>query len=202
MRYRDYARSLVLTNRNYNELREDFTKAFRITTAAEELALRHSLYFGRSNRFKDLKGMNSEHKRVWQWTDTALRVPEGTDPKEYTNFNGRKYWPRIVVVGYEEKDKILVPEGNGRLVTSWNLEYGIPEHTIDSAADGEFFWFRQNPDTDNKTGKKDVAVELRWDWYNLNTGNYCFGVDASWERFTYRPDEGIRLASPGISRLL
>lgn len=179
-------------NKNYYTLLEGLPYGHRISTAAEELVLQ--LRSEKDNGdlrtaevFSELFD-RGEGKMpfTWQWTSTALRVPESrSNPLEpdHTDGQGRKYWLRQVVVGHEVVGDIYVPEGSGRLVAEWNEVHGLPAVTVENSPDAQrahstHFWFEPYPPVDQHTSQRDIAVGRDGRWPVIHrTGAIAVGAD-------------------------
>lgn len=157
-----------------------------MSTAGEELAIQLALERGgkdprKAKAFDDLFARGPDKIYMWQWTETGLRVPNGRKAGAYeTDGQGRKYWPRIVLIGDQEVGEILVPEGNGRLVAEWDVVFGIPrvtENVYWPHRPTTHFEFDVTPDRDSTSGHYDVAVG-RGSYWPLDFGEECFDVDA------------------------
>ncbi len=197
----DYSPKLTRTGKNYYDSKAGITDDSRISTAAEELAIQLGLErAGKDPRqadvFDDLFGRNNGGWYAWQWTETGLRVPKGRNPAKYeTDSNGRKYWAREFLIGDKVVGEILVPEGNGRIVVAWDEVSGLPRVTEDIAFPHKpyttHFWFNENPDKDNKSGRNDVAVGRRGSWLR-DEGERCLDVGADYVRWGAGSGDGFR----------
>ena len=197
----EYSPRLVGTGRNYHDSRALIPSSQRMSTAAEELAIQRGLERDDKDPrkeavFDDLFGRNDSHVRIWQWTETGLRVPAGRDPNKYeTDRQGRKYWARKLLLGDEVVGEILVPEGNGRVVAEWDEVSGLPSVTenIDFPHNPytTHLWFNPNPSKDSKSGHQDVAVGRRSLWLR-DEDERCLDVDAGFARSDASSHDGFR----------
>lgn len=146
-----YSDRFVRTSKNYHDSKSEIPEGLRMSTAGEELALQLvSESKGADSRkgllFNDLFGRNDSQWRAQQLTETGLRVPQGRDANAYeTDGKGRKYWPRLVLLGNKVVGEARVPEGHGRVVVEWNYVFGIP-HATDAITQPHrpyttHFWF-------------------------------------------------------------
>jgi len=178
-----YSPKLTKTGENYYNSKKELPDGFRMSTAAEELAIQ--LYEETSGRdprkaeaFDDFFARNEDEWHAWQWTETGLRVPKGYEAdKREKDTQGRIFYPRIVLIGDEEVGEVLVPEGNGKVVPYssvpeevWDTVFGIPRVTSDKKSDMKLdnhtthFYFNTNPSKDSRSGEYDVAVARGSDW--------------------------------------
>src|SRR3989344_5903137 len=196
-----YSGSLRRTGKNYHDSKAEIPEGLRMSTAGEELAIQLALErAGKDPRkakvFDDLFSRGSDKIYMWQWTETGLRVPKGRQADAYeTDGEGRKYFPRIVLIGDQEVGEILVPEGGGRVAVEWDEVFGLPRVTEDIAYPHEphttHFWFNSTSDKDSKSEHYDVAVERRSVWHRGGDGR-CLGVDASYGRWDALSGGGFR----------
>lgn len=197
----EYSHNLTRTGKDYYNSKARIPKGYRMTTAAEELAIQLELERSgadprKANVFDDLFARNDSHTYVWQWTETGLRVPKGYKADKFeTGEQGRKYWPRIVLIGDKEIGEILVPEGGGRVAVEWDEVFGIPKTTenIDYPHNPytTHFWFNSTPAKDDKSGNYDVAVGRGSDW-RLAEDERCLGVGAGCGRWGAYSGVGFR----------
>ncbi len=72
-------------------------------------------------------------------TSTGLRTPKDWENGRYeTDLQGRKYWPRILVIRHEEKGIVKVPEGDPErnfAITEYDDLIGIPVATSSKESD-------------------------------------------------------------------
>ncbi|MBI4015150.1 MAG: hypothetical protein HY362_00295 [Candidatus Aenigmarchaeota archaeon] len=198
---------LTITGKNLYKSRELVPKDFRISTAAEELALQLAEEAaGKDPRqatvFDDLFARNEGQVYVFQWTETGLRVPKGTQPEYFqTDSNGSKYYPRIVLIGDKEVGEVLVPEGDGRVVTKWDKVFGLPAETesikFPHTPYTTHFRFNSNPQKDPVSGQQDVAVGRRSNWPHFENER-CLNVDSDYERWGAGSDGGFRLVRGSV----
>ncbi len=196
-----YSPDLVLTGKNYYDSQLLVPEFYRMSTAAEELAIQLGLErAGTDPReaevFDDLFARNDSKTYMLQWTATGLRVPNGRDPNKYeTDSQGRKYFARIVLSGDNETREILVPEGNDRVVVEWDEVSGLPKTTEDIAFPHTpyttHFLFEQEPLEDSESGHYDVAVRRGKDWRFGENGR-CLEVDACYTRWAAASGTGFR----------
>lgn len=163
-----YLIDLLETRKHYryepgdeNEIGE----GFRISTAAEELAIQRFL----EGQFREPRKSAAfrDTLRTCQWTATSLRVPKSYDSEKYeTDAKGRKYFPRIVLEFGEEKGEILVPEGDGRVIVEWDPVFGTPRVTSNNYNDMRYgnhtthFKFNPDPPKDPRTKEYDLPIVL------------------------------------------
>ncbi|MAG35041.1 MAG: hypothetical protein CL878_02150 [Dehalococcoidia bacterium] len=179
-------------NHTYYALAEGISAGDRISTAAEELALQMQVEqqdgdLREADVFHELFDRGAEDiPFTWQWTSTALRVPEDrTNPlhPDHRDEQGRAYWIRQVVVGDEVVGEVYVPEGNGRLVAEWDEVYGLPAVTVENTQDAQqahttHFWFEPYPPVDRRADRRDIAVGRDGRWPVVNrTGALAIGAD-------------------------
>ncbi len=185
-----YAAKSILNSYTVDRREEE---AIKYVLSVEGIdALIDNLYPKKAKVFENLFTRGWQ-KKMWQRTETFLRIPKGKDdPREpdYIDSKGQKYWLREIGNGSEIEDMIYVPEGNGRLVAEWNEVFGIPSVTIE---DQEWphdpykthFWFNTSPHLDDKSGYRDVAI-WRINDRHPHVGETCLAVDASFSRlYTY-----------------
>jgi len=198
----NYSPSLVRTGKDYYDSKTGIPEGLRMSTAGEELAIQLALEkAGKDPReakiFADLFASGIDKIYMWQWTETGLRVPKGRKADAYeTGSQGRKYWPRVVLLADKEVGEILVPEGSGRLVAEWDKVFGVPRVTIENK---DFphkpytthFHFNSNPGKDSKSGNNDVAVGRRSDWRH-DEHDGCLDVDADYGRSDAGSIDGFR----------
>lgn len=197
----DYSIALTRTGKNYYDSKSSIPAGYRMSTAAEELAIQLGLEkAGQDPRqveaFNDILAINNNDWHAWQWTETGLCVPEGRDPNKYqTDSHGRKYWARIVLIGNERVGEIIVPQGGGRVIVEWDEVFGLPKTTEDitwpHTPYTTHFWFDENPIKDSTSGPSEAAVGRRACWFP-DGGGWCFAVDASYGRRLAGPDAGFR----------
>ncbi|MBI5061826.1 MAG: hypothetical protein HZB67_05965 [Candidatus Aenigmarchaeota archaeon] len=206
----EYANRLVRTGKHYYDSKAELPENYRMSTAAEELAIQLALERagndpGKAKVFDDLFARGLDKIFIWQWTETGLRVPKGREAGKYeTDAQGRRYWARIVLDGDKEVGEILVPDGGGRLVAEWDEVFGIPRVTIENR---DFphnpytthFWFNSTPDRDSTSGHYDVAVG-RSAWpHAVYEG--CLYVAASYVRLPAPSDAGFRLVRGSLPEI-
>ena len=204
----NYAKQLVRTGKNYHVSKSEIPEGYRMSTAGEELAIQLALErAGKDPRkaeiFDNLFARGPENIYMWQWTETGLRVPKGREADRYvTDGQGRKYWPRIVLLADKEVGEILVPEGNDSLVAEWDEVFGVPQVTIENQNFPHkpyttHFLFNATPEKDSISGHHDVAVGRRSDWRH---GGHvrCLGVYARYGRLAAGSADGFRLVVRGI----
>ena len=179
----EYSPRLVLTGKDYYASKAGVPEGFRMSTAAEELAIQRGLKrSGKDPRkeavFNDLFGGNaSPFLYGWKWTETGLRVPKGWDPAKHERHpDGREYWVRELLIGDEVIGEILVPEGNGRVAVEWDEVFGIPRVTerieLKHGPHMTQFWFNPKPVKNGISGAYDVSVRRRGDWLDDVAGRY------------------------------
>jgi len=198
-----YSPSLTRTRKDYYNSREEAPGGSRVSLASEELAIQLGIErAGKDPReaavFRDLFGKNKDSWYAWQWTDTGLRIPKGHKPdKHETDPQGRKYFPRIVLIGDAEEGEVLVPEGSGRVVVDWDETFGIPRVTSNREGDMKpdnhttHFWFDPSPRKDDRTGRYDVAVARRGRWRH-DVHERCLRVGADCGRWAADDFDGVR----------
>ncbi|MBI1972063.1 MAG: hypothetical protein HYS53_02070 [Candidatus Aenigmarchaeota archaeon] len=201
----NYSSGLTRTGKSYYDSKSSIPAGYRMSTAAEELAIQLGLErAGQDPReagvFDDLFARNNLKTYVWpyvwQWTETGLHVPKERDPSKYeTDPQGRKYWVRELLIGNEAVGKILVPEGNGRVVVEWDEVSGLPRVTenIDFPHTPYTTHFRFNPAPFKDIGLaiQDVAVERRSLWRRA-VDERCLVVAADYWRWVAAPGDGFR----------
>ncbi len=133
-----YSPRLTGTRQNYYDSKEQIPEGYRMSTAAEELAIQLGLERAdqdprKSPMFDILFGfhyMSPTVGSLWQWTGTGLRVPNGWENgRHQKDAKGNKQYPRIVLIGDQEVGEATVP-GDGECVVEWNEVFGIPSLTI------------------------------------------------------------------------
>jgi len=196
-----YSGSLRRTGKKYYDSKAEIPEGLRMSTAAEELAIQLALERAdndprKAKAFDDLFAKDNDKIYMWQWTETGLRVPKGRKADAYeTDAQGRRYHPRIVLIGDQEVGEILVPEGNGRVAVEWDEVFGLPRVTEDIAYPHEphttHFWFNSTPDKDSKSGNYDVAVGRGGGWPRVE-GGWCLAVAASCGRWDASSVDGFR----------
>jgi len=171
-----YSPTLTRTGQNYYDSKDELPDGYRMSTAEEELAIQLALEkAGQDPReaevFNDLFGRENGGWYAFQWTETGLRVPKGYKAdKSETDGQGRKYFPRIVIIGDQEIGEVMVPEGGGRAIMEWDEVFGIPIVTSDKAGDMKLgnhtthFYIEPSPGKDDRSGKYDVAVARGCGW--------------------------------------
>jgi len=161
-------------------------------------------------------------KRIWEWTLTGLRVPEGLDPVKSEKRKGEDGYIRHVFetdvaeaalrlnAGETWKDigdscnRVLYDRwfstGEGRVVTKWNDFDGLPEETADIPYPHEGHYahwhLNTNPGKDGISGHYDVAVKRRGYWHYGVVGG-CLNVTADYERLYAYSHDGFRQAVRG-----
>ncbi len=197
-----YSSALTKTGKDYYASRPE---TGRMSTAAEELAIRAGTDPTRAEDFDDLFGRNYSHWRAWQWTSTGLRVPKGLDPDECEiDAESRRYWHREILIEDEVVGETLVPQGNGRVVEKWDGVFGLPRVADyfgpPRAPYVVFSRFNPNPDTDRQSGRKDVAVRLYV--YQLpDRAGTCLSIDAGCARSSAHPNGGFRLVRGSLPKI-
>lgn len=199
-----YSQDLVKTGTNYYESKELIPEGMRMSTAAEELAIQNVLERAgvdprKAMIFYDLLGKNMREWHAWQWTETGIRIPKGYKPNKYeTDGQGRKYWPRMVLIGDKEVGEVLIPEGVGRVIVEWNEVFGLPRVTSDKLCDLKLdnhtthFMFNHSPlKRDDISGNYDIAV-VRWAGYLCDTNAICLNVEAYFGHWVSNSDSGFR----------
>ncbi|MEM7819438.1 MAG: hypothetical protein QXD48_01260 [Candidatus Aenigmatarchaeota archaeon] len=189
-----FSEYLIKTRKSYYDAKKIIPKGYRMSTAAEELALqlyleRYGIDPRKAKIFDDLFGRDIESSYVWQWTETGLRVPHGFRADKYEkDAKGRKYWPRIVLLEDKEVGEILIPEGHGRVVVEWDEVFGLPKVTEDIEWPHKpfttHFWFRPEDD--------DLAVRRGGFWHD-DMSKWCLYVDAICKRVEEGSYGGFRL---------
>jgi len=170
----EYSEELI---RQYGHGEIKIPKGFRISTAAEELAIQHALEKNDNDprdavAYNDIFGRNEErfdNNNGWHallLTETRLRVPIGWENGRYeTDEKGRKYWPRIVLIGDEEVGEVSIPEGNGRVIMELDEVFGLPKITEEDSPKyrlDSHFWFKTEPGMFFKTKKyEDDIIALK-----------------------------------------
>ncbi len=203
----NYSSGLISINDDYWKCKyycdSNFPEEITFSTVAEELVILHEIEKKgsvpcESNVYRDVFGRNIQKSHMSLLTLTALRVPDGIPENEYvTDKHGRKYWPRTILLGDQEQGDILVPEGNGRVVTEWDEVFGIPKTTSDRESDKNnneysvYFDFKLSPIENYMSGKKDVAVTLEALQYPINS-KACICLTAISERTEVEPFSGLR----------
>lgn len=197
----NYSQKLVKTGKNYYDSKEQLPAGYRLSTASEERALQRAIEeTGKDPRkakiFDDLFARNKEKWYAWQWTETGLRVPKAyKSDKHEKDEQGRKYWPRIVLIGNEKVGEVLVPEGSGRVIVEWDEVFGIPRVTENIVwfhkGYNTHFWFNSSPSKDSKSGYYDVAV-ARWDAWLPGGLERCLAVGARSVRWAAGSRDGFR----------
>ena len=190
---------LERTGKNYRDTKAGIPEGIWMSTAAEETAIQLAIERdGKDSRkakvFDDLFGRNNDSWYAWQWTETGLRVPKGHDPNKYeTDSQGRKYWPRIVLIGDREVGEVLVPEGNGRVVVEWDEVFGLAKITEDIPYLHKGYtthsWFDPMPRKDDISGHYDFAVGRGCGWFH---GGGCLGVVVGYRRWAAVSAAGFR----------
>lgn len=123
---RDARGDLIVVNRDRaRELAKEV--GWRFPTATEDMILSEGPEYSERSDFP---------LGLWQFTDTGLLVPQGISPDHtvthYCNNNHRNYWPRIVTENGRRAGELLVPEGEGRIVSELSV-FGPPSETADYA---------------------------------------------------------------------
>ncbi|MBI4162971.1 MAG: hypothetical protein HY513_04770 [Candidatus Aenigmarchaeota archaeon] len=202
----DLSSSLVKTGRDYYDSQEllakmiangELSEGTRFSTSAEELALQKSYEMQgkdprKAEEFKDHMGKGKQGY-VWGYTLTGLRVPEGwQNGKKDTGTN--KY-PRIVLLGDEEKDLIQVPEGGGKVIVEYDDVFGVATEVrgmpFPHKGYNAHWHFNPSPRLDEKTGHYDVAVGRRGDWHHGEDAR-CLNVGADYGRWLAGSYDGFR----------
>ncbi len=199
-----YSPTLTRIGKSYYDLKRDIPGGLRMSTAAEELAIQLGLErSGQDPRkakvFNDLFGRNDSGWFAWQWTETGLRIPKGYKAHKFEkDSHGRKYWPRIVLVGDQEVGEVFIPEAVGRVVVEWDDFFGVPKVTSDKAEDWQYdnytthFFFETNTKRkDSRTGRYDIAIARGSGWYHPGQ-DACLRVIAYSGRCGAGPDVGFR----------
>ncbi|MBI3413666.1 MAG: hypothetical protein HY051_06355 [Candidatus Aenigmarchaeota archaeon] len=202
----EYSLALTRTGRNHYHTKTLIPLGQRMSTAGEELAIQLGMEkAGRDPRqeaaFNDLFARNASHLHARQWTETGLMVPKGYRADRFeTDSQGRRYWPRIVLIGDTEIGEILVPEGNGRVVVEWDEVFGIPRVTENMDWPHNpyttHFWFNPTPRKDNGSDHYDVGVVRRGSWHH-GGDEKCLGVGSNsgrWSAYSvggFRPVRGL-----------
>ena len=181
-----------------------FADGQRMSRAAEDLAKQLEIErAGQDPRadafFDDLFASGPDNVYRWQWTSTGLRVPAGLEaPKSYNEIiDGKVHdvYHFIVLEGDKEVGGVLVPIGNGQIVTSWNEVHGIARTTTNENLPYDkhttHWYVNLNPPVDPVSGKIDVAVERRSDWHHDGHGR-CLYVYADDARSDSAWDDGFR----------
>ena len=200
----NYSRNLVRTGKNYYDTkRTEIPTGYRMSSAAEELAIqlaleREGMDPRKAEVFNDLFAGGNGGWYAWQWTGTGLRVPKGREASRYeTDSQGREYYRRIVLIEDQEVGEILVPEGEGRVVVEWDEVFGMPRVTSSSEGDMRYnnytthFWFKPTPEKDSISGHYDVAVGRRGNWLH-DEDERCLDVDAHYGRSDAGSSDGFR----------
>lgn len=200
-----YSNRMAVTGKDYYNSSGMISGKEKMSYSSEEIALiriveeqgiapRHSRIFG--DIFGSCKRMELP---VWQWTATALRVPDGQEPEQFEVFDNRKYWTRIVLLDNEEKGEVLVPEGFGSIVTEWNDVFGIPSKTKTFPSQHKpyitHFCFDPKPYKDPVSGHYDVSICIR-NYYH--DGNGCLDMYAYYGRMVVGQNDGYRTNIEGF----
>ena len=185
-------------NTNYYDVKKSLPTGVRMSTAEEELNIQ--LGYERAKKdprkdapeFYDNFAKNIDKKYIWSWTETGLRVPKGWDDGRIDKLTGK--YPRIVLIGDEEADMLHIPVGDGRLIVSWG-RYGLPSDTAKMAHPHDIyttqFYFNVNPNIDNISNNRDVAVGRNCSWHHVGVGRYLI-VNALYERWCASSNGGFR----------
>ncbi len=197
----EYSSRLVRTGRDYYDSKTQIPEGQRMSTATEELAIQLGLEKAgqdprKASVFDDLFAKNESKIYMWQWTETGLRVPKGYKADKFEkDGQGRKYWPRTVLIGDKEIGEMLVPEGAGRVAVEWDEVFGIPKATEEIDWPHKpyttHFWFNPTPDKNNKSGHYDVAVGRSSGWRRVGREG-CLVVAADFRRLGMRSNDGFR----------
>lgn len=163
--------------------------------------------------FDDLFARGPDEKRLFQTTDTFLRVPAGKQnpaKPDCADSKGRKSWAREFGIGNEVIGVVYVPEGDGRVVPVtndllgvWDQVTGLPRVTEDDYPINPTFttrfWFNPYPRKDEISGYRDTGI-LRGSYWRIMDGviryNDSIVVVADHERWLgsgysgYRPVKG------------
>jgi len=206
----EYSPYMTKTGNNYYDSKAEIPEGYRMSTAAEELAIQLALEREgkdprKSEVFNDLFARGPDKIYMWQWTETGLRMPKGRDPKSYeTDPQGRKYWVRMLLIGDEEQGEVMVPEGGGRIVPYtedlsdvWDEVSGLPRVTAESGNEYDnhttHFWFNPN--------MEEGAVG-RWGiWLHDGGREGCLRVDAHYGRSGVDSRGGFRLVRGPLGTL-
>jgi len=213
----NYSPILTRTGMDYYDSKNELPDSYRMSTAAEELAIQLALKkAGKDPRkaevFNDLFGRKNNDWYAWQWTETGLRVPKGyKSDKSEKDEQGRKYFPRIVLIGDHEIGEVLVPEGSGRAVVEWDEVFGIPRVMSDKFGDmksGDMklenhtthFYFDANPEKDDRSGEYDVSVARGGRWPHAGHDR-CLNVRAFCGSWLAGTDAGVRQVQGSLSEI-
>jgi hypothetical protein len=132
----EYNQRIIRSGQNRPGHIIDVQEGFTASSAEEEMRiLLESRERGQrpmdSIAYADLFGKNGYY--AGQRTRTGLRVPKGWENGRcQRNARGDKEYPRILLIGNEENDDVLVPDGRGWFVAEWN-DNGIPRVTVNNA---------------------------------------------------------------------
>ena len=191
---------IFLTGRNYpdtisylnSELKPNILpKDTRLSLSSEELAIAMKyIKEGKDPRdakeFDDLFARNNEKRYLWLLTDTGLRIPKGYSGYEKDEKGNMKY-RRIVLECNEEKGEVLIPVGDGRIITEFDEVFGLPSKTQEIAYPHKgyyvHFWF--DPEK-----KEDVAVGFGS--CRLDDEHDCLNINANYRRSNAYDNDGFR----------
>ena len=218
----NYSNRLIRTGKHCYDTEKEIQKDIRISLASEDLAIQLGLERAgidprKAEVFNDIFGRNDTNWYAFQWTKTGLRVPKGYKAdKHETDSQGRKYWPRIVLIEDHEIGEILVPEGNGRVVPKpsnpnnyeevWDEVFGMPRITSDKDGDMKLenhtthFYFDTNPDKDKTSGNYDIAVARGGGWHPVGPVR-CLDVYAGFGRWAAGSYDGFRPVEGSIPEI-
>ncbi len=138
--------------------------------------------------FRDLFGTLNEageRHRYLQYTETFLRVPEGTDPFAFEkDSRGRRRYVREFGIGKDVMGITFVPEGGvvpeiDDLLEVWDPITGLPRVTFEDIKGDHSAHFEFSvPNRDSVSGHLDTVV-VRMDGQFRSGHEYCLFVDAT-----------------------
>lgn len=175
---KDYNASLEMFNKEKPRL---FAPNTSISLSREELAKALEYIKAGKNpkeapEFNDLFARNDEKRYLWLLTGTGLRAPKGWEDGRYETIKGEKFYPRIVVEFDKEEGHVMIPVGEGRLITQFNEAFGLPSETQEIAYPhkGHYIHFWFDP--------KEKEVAVRFGSYDHGDGHRCLYIYASCRR--------------------
>jgi hypothetical protein len=203
-----HSNPLIKTGNGYYGSKDSLPDWYRMSTAGEELAIQMALERSlkdprKAEVFNDLFSSEDgiERRYICQFTETAFRLPKFYKPDKFeTDTQGRKYWPRIVLIGDQEVGEVLVPEGNWSAVVEWDPVFGIPKITSDDKKYLRYekhtthWWFHSGRGRkDPISGEWDLAI-TRWSDYCDREGkkHKCISVSAIYQRNDNLETSGFR----------
>ncbi|MBI4162335.1 MAG: hypothetical protein HY513_01520 [Candidatus Aenigmarchaeota archaeon] len=137
----------------------------------------------KADEFKDHTGKGRQDY-VWGRTLTGLRVPEGWENGKKDT--GTNKYPRICLIGAEEKGLIQVPEGSGKVIVECDDVFGVATEVRDvpfpHKGYNAHWYFNPSPRLDEISGHYDVAVDRGSYWHHGGDA-MCLYVNANYERW-------------------